>query len=397
MPRNDKLYEESRIIRRAVNEGKTTSEIMQMLSLTSTQIKYRVETRYTEKIANKIMKLLEANDKGKRKRDKEEVENQQVEKTNGRQLHTATEFNNAIVVDTCALKCIGSFEFIMSYETVILLVDIVKQLDNHKGDEGIFGKNIRSLLRASAEDQEETKIKIRNAGETSDSTDSKLLAFCKGKNVVLYTADNGLATIARYFDIKYILAKDLDENRAVDVTKSLDERPLKRGIEEELSTKSNEANSLKQCCEDKKVDVTPIALEQADITELKRQMQENSITKNQTKSTISNVAILGKFLTLTIPETYKINYHVISGNEVKCPLGSNIINLKIGDIIVVSTYKQDKKFLNINRYEITDIADKEHAIYLGTDRVKDNTQIERLDLPREVKIGLKSYFSLVIN
>lgn len=368
MPRNDKLYEESRIIRKAANEGKTTSEIMQMLSLTSAQIKYRVETRYTEKVAGSIIKRLDENDKGIRAKEEAQktTASQNAEEFSQSKLNTDAELNNAIVVDTCALKYKGAFEFIMSYETVILLVDIVKQLDNHKDDAGIFGRNIRALLKESAEDQEEKKIKITTAGEPGDSADSKLLAFCKGKNLVLYTADNGLATLAKWFKIKYILAKDLDKT---------------------------ESSNKEEKCEDLQAD-----LKQIDLAELKKQMQENSITAKQTavsKCSIKNVSLLGKFLSLTIPETSKIKYLVIAGDKVKYPVCSNIIHLNKGDNVVIATYKLAMESLSISRYEITDVLPEEHAIYLGTDKVKEAWQIEKLDLPNEAKRELKSYFSLV--
>lgn len=394
MPRNDKLYEESRIIRKAVQEGKTTSEIMQMLSLTSAQIKYRIETRYTDKIASGIIKALEQNDKGIH--IKEEIQKTEFPQHTESVRRTDTDVINTIVVDTCSLKCNGSFEFVMSYETVILLVDIVKQMNNHKADDGIFGRNIRALLRESAEDQAESKIKIRTAGEETDSTDSKLLSFCKEKDVVLYTADNALATIARYFDIKYILAKDFDKNESENTTK----QPGKATTVKDKEEKSNDENSSSNSVKEEKCEAILPIFKQKDVEELKKQMQENSITKGKTeisRNTINNVSMLGKFLTLIVPETHRINYQVISGNELKHPVSSNMVNLKIGDVIVVSTYKRNEKFLSINRYEIIDIADKDHARYLGTDRVKEDNQIEKLDLPYEAKRELKRYFSLAKN
>lgn len=381
MPRNDKLYEESRIIRKAVNEGKTTSEIMQMLSLTSAQIKYRVETRYTGKVASSIIKALEKNDKG-----------EPAKKSSKKEEATSS----TIVVDTCALKCNGAFEFIMSFENVILLIDIVKQLDNHKADEGIFGKNIRALLKVSAEDRKEKKIKIRTAGEVNDSTDSKLLAFCKGKDVLLYTADNALATFARWYGINYILAKDLEQTESSSPKAELIKTPLS-DVENETQRSKIKVTSSKESAKEEKCEDKQLDLKQIDLEVLKRQMQENSMTAKQTniaKSTIKNVSFLGKFLTLTIPETSRIKYLVIAKNEVKQPV-NNIINLKIGDDIVIATYKLQEESLTISRFEITDLTPEEHAIYLGTDKVKEANQIEKLDLPREAKSRLKSYYSLV--
>jgi len=370
MPRNDKLYEESRIIRKAANEGRTTIEIMQTLSLTAAQIRYRVETRYTDAIARKIIKQLEGNDKGVYV--EEETEHTEELKQSS---STDNQLNNAIVVDTSALKCKGAFQFIMNYKNVILLVDIVKQMNNHKNDEGIFGENIRKLLKESAKDQEGIKIKVTTAGKDGDSAISKLLAYCKDKNVVLYTADDGLATIARYFKIKYILAKDIEDtefNSVAEVSKEV----LTDGAVNKISNEE---------------------AEQIDLDALKRQMQLNSMDTKQTvipKVTISNVFLLGKLLTLIIPRTDRIKYVVISGGNVKYPI-SSIIHLEKGEEVIIAVYKKDIEALSVSKYEITDILEEKHALYLGTKRVKEVNQIESLDLPREAKRELKNYFSLI--
>ncbi|MCI8384199.1 MAG: hypothetical protein HFJ33_04980, partial [Clostridia bacterium] len=192
MARNDKLYEESRIIRKAVNEGKTTTEIMKMLSLSANQIKYRVETRYSEGIAKSIFNRLDKNDgkvieKTKKKRNKDK----------------------SLVVDTCSLGKNGAFDFIMSHSSVILILDVIRELEKRKSANGILGRNVRQLLAESARDKEGKKIKVEIAENISNYTDEKLLNFCKGKDVILYTADNAMATMARAYGIEYIIAEDI--------------------------------------------------------------------------------------------------------------------------------------------------------------------------------------------
>lgn len=348
MARNDKLYEESRIIRKAVNEGKTTTEIMQMLSLSANQIKYRVETRYSEGIAKSIFNRLDKND-GK-----------VIEKTKKKRNN-----DKSLVVDTCSLGKNGAFDFIMSHSSVILILDVIRELEKHKSANGILGKNIRQLLAESAKDKEGKKIKVEIAEKISNYTDENLLNFCKGKDVILYTADNAMATMARAYGIEYIIAEDV------------------LAEQEETETEETETEETET---------------QLDIQKLLQNMRSNSIMKQKMEignTTISNVSIWGKKLTLTIPQTYKIGYIVLSEEKVKHPIAGNIIYLEKGDIVLVMTYKLKHNGLCVARYEITDIQSENHSIYLGDNKISHINQIEALDLPKEAKREVRNYFSLV--
>ncbi len=368
MARNDKLYEESRIIRKAVNEGKTTTEIMQMLSLSANQIRYRVETRYSEGVAKKIIQLLNKND-GK-------VTEKAKKKWNNKR---------SLVVDTSSLGRKGAFDFIMSHSSVILLLDVVKELEKFKVSKGILGMNVRHLLAESARDKEGKKIKVEIAENISNYTDENLLNFCKGKDVILYTADNAMATMARAYGIEYIIAENVLAEQEETETKETEtkETETEETETEETETKETETEEVET---------------QLDIASLLQNMRSNSIIDQEMKvgdTTISNVSILGKKLILTIPETYKIRYIVLSEEKVKHPTVGNSIYLERGNIVLIMTYKLKHNGLCVARYEITKIQSENHAIYLGDNKISNSNQIEALDLPKEAKREVRNYFSLV--
>lgn len=373
MIRNDKLFEESRIIRRAAKEGKTTIELMEMLSLSVAQIKYRVETRYSAGIARNILNKLEEND-GKVKENTQKV----VKKST----------NKSLVVDTSALGKHGAFEFIMTYSSVILTLEVVKELEKRKSSSGILGRNIRKLLAESAKDTKGRKFKIEITKAISNYTDENLLNFCKGKDVILYTADNAMATMARAYEIEYLLAEDIlnEEIEISDMPKQTEEN-----VVEEIAMQETVTEELAEEEE----------LTGKDIKQLLQDIQSNFIVgqiEDDKKTNVSNVSIVGKNLFLTLPLTYKIAYVVLQKEVVKKPIVGNTIKLEKSDVILVMTYSEERhNGLCIARYEIIDIQPENHAIYLGADKISNMNQIESLDLPKEAKREIRNYFSLVRN
>lgn len=372
MGMKDKLYEESRIIRKEVESGKTTKEIMDKLSLSANQIKYRINTRY-KGIAKSILKKLAIND-GK------ETENIQI----------ANSTKKTLVLDTSALGRKGSFEFIMKQSKVILLLDVVKELEKRKKAEGILGQNIRHLLAESAKDYDGKKFKVVLAEKVSDYVDENILHFCRGKNVVIYTADNAMAIMAKGYGIQYILAEDTVPKKKAKATKKVAE-PVRE--EKYLPTVEEIVEEKTIISENEKVEPEEEAIT-VDVEALVQKMQENSISEEHfPKAKIANVDKLGKALILTIPQTTKIAYVVLEGDKVKRPVAGNLVNLKEGNIVLVLTYKHHG--LCIARYEITDMEAEEHAIYLWSDKLNDDETIDKLDLPKEAKREVHNYYALV--
>ena len=118
-----------------------------------------------------------------------------------------------LVVDTSALGRIGSFEYIMEYPKIVLLMDVVEELERYRKSEDILGVNIRKILTECAKDVESKKFTVINAERTSNYTDNVLIDYCRGKDVILYTADYPLATKAKGYGIRYILSEDDQEKK----------------------------------------------------------------------------------------------------------------------------------------------------------------------------------------
>lgn len=62
----DELYMQSRKIKDLANKGKTRKQICEELSISSIQLRYRIETRFNEKTAKKILNQIIEN--GNRKK-----------------------------------------------------------------------------------------------------------------------------------------------------------------------------------------------------------------------------------------------------------------------------------------------------------------------------------------
>ncbi len=388
MTKNDRLHQESRFIRKAVQEGNTTAQIMQMLSLTERQIKYRIKTRYSEGIANKILKDLAKND------GKEKAET--IEKKGS---------SKSLVVDTSSLGRKGALEFITEYPRVILLDITVEEMDRKKADQGIFGKNIRSLLSAIARDKE-GKYEVKVAKRVSKHVDKNVLDFCKAKEVILYTADNAMATLAKAYNIEYVIAEDVEVGKEKENIQEQEEKEIEVKDTATARTEEREVNQTTNGIVKSEILETEEELEKnkelqsltdKDVKQLVDSMRLNAIiTKSEKIVTLDNVSKIGKDLVLMMPNTNKILYVVLSEENVKEEIpGCNMIRLERGDLVFVITYKLKHGGLCIARYEITDIKSEEHAIFLGSNKMNETEEIKSLNLPEKAKNKIYNYFMLV--
>ena len=158
------------------------------------------------------------------------------------------------------------------------------------------------------------------------------------------------------------------------------------------------SQGTENCKKDETVDATVSPLE-IDAKKLVETIQSNSIKIPEmeiTKTTIDNVVMVGKNLTLKIPQTFRIGYVVLSDEKVKKPIVSDMISLEIGDIVLIMTYKLKHHGLCISKYEITDIQSENHAIFLEAEKnINHSDQIQSLNLPNEAKREISNYFALV--
>lgn len=334
----DELHEQSRFIRKAANEGKSYTDIMSTLHLTKAQIKYRLTSRYSERISSTIIHKLEENSRSKTSNSNRDYS---LKIANS---YTPVFDESYLVLDTSALNCCNFQQTIGRYAHIILTLDVIQELDKLKKDTGIFGINIRFILSQSANDVEAKKYQVIATQRYSNYTDDNLIHFCKTSKTTLYTGDHALANKAKAFGVPYILAKR--------------EHPLQE-----------------------KETVSAI-----DVANLQSSLQ--SLSGN---TTLDNVRLEGKFLILTLPDTYKIAYAVLDkeGN-VKKPFAKNMIKLAIGDTLLIITHKLQNQ-LCISQYDIVNLQNTQHAHFIGAVRVQSQEDINKLAYPQSVLRDIRNF------
>ncbi len=334
----DELHEQSRLIRKAANDGHTYTDIMSMFHLTKAQIKYRLTSRYSERIASTVIHKLEENSSSKTSMSNKAC---RISITHA----TSPVFDDSyLVLDTSAFNCCHFQQTIDRFSHIILTLDVIQELDKLKKDTTIFGINIRFILSQSAKDVEGKKYLVLPTEKYSSYTDDNLIHFCKATKTTLYTGDHALANKAKAFQIPYILAKRGDTPKE----------------EESISA--------------------------TDIADLKSSLQ--TLHGN---TTLDNVCLEGKFLILNIPDTYKIAYAVLDkqGN-VKRPFAKNMIKLAIGDTLLIITHKLQNQ-LCISQYDIVNLQNTNHAHFVHAIRVQNQQDINKLQYPNSVLRDIRNF------
>ncbi len=348
MKQNDDLFKQSRLIRQAANEGKTYEEISSSLNLSIQQIKYRISTRYSEKISHSIFQKLENNQKSKK-------ENNSPSNTSNSSINSKISYSApALVLDTSALDHLNIKDLVLQYASIILTLDVIAEFDRLKKDRGVLGRNIRFLLSESAKDFKSEKYHVVESPKVSTYTDDNLIAFCKEKeNTYLCTADNALANKAKAYGIPYLLVNN----------------SLTLPNKEEIP--SSEENTT---------------ITSYDVEEIEKNLQY--VTGD---TTLDNVSVEGKFLILTLPDTFKIAYVVMdSKNNIKKPFAKNMISLKVNDKVLIITYKEKYK-LCISEYEIVNLREQNHATFLHAHKISNYNNIAKLDYPTSVLQDIRKF------
>lgn len=335
MATSEELRKQSRLIRKLAKEGKTIEEIATTCNLTKNQVRYRINTKYSTTIANGILQQLQEN---KQQKQKEKFSKKQS---------TINKEPVGIVVDACVLRHANIFSVLERYSKVILITDVIRELDKLKTENTLVGRNAREILKRCAQDIHANKYQVEVANQISNYTDENLIEYCKDKNVILYTSDHALASLAKGYGIPYLL-----------------------GMQEEEQEK------------------------QASQTIVKNQ-KEIPLEPSDRIHNLDNIHYVEGNLKLYIPDTNRINYIVLSQNKMILPDANRQIDLKLGDIIFILTYKLKHKGLCISMYQIYDIKEQGYSIFLGAHKVNSMQRIHELKVPIMVKKKIIDYFLVV--
>lgn len=348
----DTLYEKSRMIRKLIDEGMTTKQIKQIMQVKKSELYEIVKSKYSERFSNVLFDKLKEND---------------------------TFGKTTILVDTSALEVKGIVEYLLKYHKILLHIDVIREMDKYKSEKNkAFGFNIRELLRRSAKDYDSVKIKVVTPKKVSLYTDENLIYYLRkktkqGKNIVLITADHALASLAKGYGIKYILARSLEEELTKKKTskkKKMNKEVVEEVIEEVESNKEKEVKV-------------------GTYTAKEPTKKESDANKNVS---LEFVKLAGNTLFLCVPMDKENSFVVLEQGEIKKSIAKDII-LKPGDEVLQLFYTRKGK-LKIQTFRITNTLSKECAQDLGFRIFTSLDQIERLPYTDSVKSKIRFFYNL---
>lgn len=326
MATTEEVYKQSRKIRKLVEEGKTIKEIAKQLSLTKAKILYRIESKYSTKVATQILQKLKENEEEFLSEEKKSTQTSET----------------ALVIDSCALKHANAFEVIQRFSKVILITDVIKELDRLKeASDNVLRNNVKRLLRECAQKENSQQFIVEVSERVSGYTDENLIQYCKGKNVVLYTSDYALASLAKGYKIDYLLGEE-EEQKEIHTAI----------VKEAINTIS----------------------------------RKNNVSLEGRIHALDNAELVEGKLILTIPDTDRICYIVLTKNELQIPDKNGKIKLEVDSSIFVLTYKLKHNGLCISNYRVLDIKEQDNVEFIRAYKPKTIEQIKQLDLP---SIGIK--------
>lgn len=344
----DTMYEKSRRIRKLIDEGMTTKQIKQIMQVKESELYEIVKSKYSERFRKVLFDKLKEND---------------------------TFGKTTILVDTSALEVKGIVEYLLKYHKILLHMDVIREMDKHKSiKHKAFGFNIRELLRRSAEDYDSVKIKVVTPKKVSLYTDENLIYYLRkkakqGKNIVLITADHALASLAKGYGIKYILARSLEEE--LTKKKTSKKKKINKDVVEEV-----ESNKEKEV----KVE---------NYTAKEPSEKESDTNKNVS---LEFVKLVGNTLFLCVPIHEENSFVVLEQGEIKKSIVKDII-LKPGDEILQLFYTRKGK-LKIQTFRITHTLSQECAQDLGFRIFTSLDQIEKLPYADSVKSKIRFFYNL---
>ena len=118
-----------------------------------------------------------------------------------------------IVLDASALEIQSSMQIIEQSYKVILLTGTIRELDNAKNKNNIYGVNARIIAKKSREDENSQKYICVAGYEKNSYQDDNIIDYCrKNRKTVILTNDNNLCNMAKAYHIPYIFAEDEEQN-----------------------------------------------------------------------------------------------------------------------------------------------------------------------------------------
>lgn len=343
MATTEQLDQQAKNICKLVDEGKGLLEIAEDLALTPSQVKYRLKTKCSKQEYEQLLNKLKQNSK----KEKPEPRNKR---------------KPSIVMDTCVLKHETVWEVIKKYPKVILITDVIRELDKLKNStDPILNKNVKRILKECAEDEAEEQYKVVLNERVSTYTDENLIHYCKGKNVILFTSDNTLACLARAYGIRYVLGEKM-EREILQAKTKLEETRVRNIDTQKLSEKIR---------------------------------QNGIVIESKRIHEIDNVEYREDGLFLTIPDTNKIGYIVLSNNEIAQTNNNRQIRLEIENLLFILTYKAKHNGLCVSIYRIIDIAKENYAVFIKAYKPNTIQEIQQIEIPEVVQNKIIEYFEEV--
>lgn len=256
-----------------------------------------------------------------------------------------------VVLDTSALESEEVMKVIEKVSKVILLTGTIKELDNYKNAEGIFGSNIRYISKKSREDVNQEKYVCVGNYENSDYQDDNIIEYCRNnKSVTILTSDNNLCNFAKAYSIPYIYMQVENNNK-----------PVKQNINIVENKPSSSIQTIKK-----------------EKTEMKRVAEYNKYSDFEFhKKTIRAKQI----------KNYYMNIRLVRDGKI-----INLKEYKEGDFIYLLKFHKILRFFEIEEYEIIKYGEMFDVREINFYRVYYLNDIFRLHFPEELEEEIRKFF-----
>ncbi len=258
-----------------------------------------------------------------------------------------------IILDASALKTQKAMEFIEKAPKVIMIVGTIREIDKHKKDKTLYGKNIRTIFKASREDVEGQKYLCVSDYKKYSYEDDNIIEYCRHhKNTTILTCDNGLCSKAKAFNIPYIFPED----------EQINTEPISSATSVAQKQEKQQSHSYSENQSQKEV-------------------------KKEYKTNSEEVFINSKGIYITPIKGCYINYVVTRENSIV-----NTSDYKVGDNIYVLRYHNAKKWMEVIIYDIVDKSVKLKAEMIKKHEIWCLNDIYRLRFSQDLEDKMRNFF-----